>query len=637
MGLALAPQCCCGIPGFFRWGANYAFVDLSRVDANVCSENWASWMVSCWDTYGDYLGCSFQYTPAMGNAIYYDLLGYDSYHDRVYLANAPGNPWYWYYGNYPSEGGVSYFILSNDSDCLVTLVEAISDVDGQAILDGSDPTSGSPTNIQHYWSDYSNGRIYGYTRWLSGGLPQTPYDDNFKAWSVLTDGTYYAEHFTITQSTSKGNGAPDFMCVSDGHVYTVESHWTGSEVVYRIRLDGGAVADMHAGSVLIGIVNWGVTPHAIVAVDNQLVALSNYDASISGRENLATIVLVEDDATVTSQRLQFVASEDEVDVEYYPIRIGWDERMRACVIMWGNTGFGGFGVSPIGKYVTYHTRALVPGNILTQMEHVKIYACLPFGGDFYGNCSFGFGVVIPGKMPPPLTVTGRVITPPPPPPPPPPPCDALDECVGLVATGGMRLDASLDTVVDGAGSDGYGGSFTGRTIYYGNFSRNYDVELVTAAPAGPCNGGAPSSTYAFYGNVSDGYYDDYSHPGILLASWEYADPTVHREMYVTDILFGIDCVDGALQLKFIMFGVQVWLGIEGSESTPWPPTGAATSWSCFLALGDGDTLHDVHSGFVDPTGCAASLIESLFLFDYWFTPSAGDKICTAFLQVGATQ
>lgn len=626
MGLALAPQCCCGFPGFFRWGANYGFVDLSRVDVNSCSENWAPWMVSCWDTLGDYLGCSFSYVPAMGNAIYYDLLGYDSYHDRVYLANAPGNPWYWNLGNEPSEGGVSYFILANVTNCLVTLVEAISDEDGQAILDGSDPTADSPTTIQHYWSDYSNGRIYGFTRWYSesGGDDY----DNFKAWSVLTDGTDYTEHFTVTVDSSDGNGAPNFMCVADGAVYTAEVHWTGTESVYRFRLDGSSVADMHGGSIVSGIITYGVTPGPVMGVDNQIFALSVGDASVTGREIWPTIILVEDDATVTSQRLQFVADEDGEDVEYYPLRIGWDERLRAGVILWGiwNTGFGSV---DIGKYVTYHTRALEPGNILTQLDHVKVYACLPFGGDFYGNCSYGFGVVIPGRMPPPLTVEGRVITPPVPAPPDPEPCDTLDSCSGLTATATMQFFPELDTVVDGVGSDGYGGSFDGRTIYYGNFARDYDLELVASAPAGPCSGGGPSTTYALYVNVSDGYYDDYNHPGILLATWEYSDPSVHRELYVTDILFGVDCVDGALQLKYIMVGVQVWTG-----TTPWPPTGAASSWSCFLALGDGNTLDNIHSGYVDSTGCAASLIQSLFKFTDWFAATAGDYICGVDIQIG---
>lgn len=626
MGLALAPQCCCGFPGFFRWGAHYGFVDLSRVDTSVCSANWAPWMVSCWDTFHEHLGCSFMYTPAMGNALDHDLLGYDSYHDRVYLANAPGHPWYYHLGNEQSLGGVSYFILANVNDCLATIIEAISDVDGQAILDGSDPTSGSPVNIQHFWSDYSNGRIYGFTKWRS----DADEEDHFKAWSVLTDGSDYVEHFDLTRDIHDDSTyVPVTMSVADGHVYTSHYFHDGT-AKHRFQRDGATAATMTGGAFIYTTYGvYGLEP-PIIEVDSQLLSLSTI--YIDAFTQVPGIVLVEDGTSMNSQRLQFVASEDGVDVEYYPVRIGWDERLRAGVIMWGTLPLG-LGFQPLGKYVTYHTRALEPGNILTQLDHVKVYACLPFGGDFYGNCSYGFGVVIPGKMPPPLTVTGRVITPPPPPPPPPPACDALDECVGLVATGGLRLDASLDTVVDGAGSDGYGGAFTGRTIYYGNFSRNYGLELVTAAPAGPCNGGAPSSTYAFYGNVSDGHYDDYSHPGILLASWEYADPTVHREMYVTDILFGVDCIDGALQLKFIMFGVQVWLGVEGSN---WPPTGAATAWSCILPLGDGDTLHDVHPGFVDPTGCAASLIESLFTFGDWFTPSAGDKMCTAFIQVGAT-
>ncbi len=623
MGLALAPQCCCGFPGFFRWGMNYAFVDLNRVDEFGCSQNWAPWMVSDWFP-GVADGCVF-YTHAMGTATLYSLLGYDSHRDRLFLTNS--------YDFWPtsrvSEGGISYCILSNVVDGLPTIIELINDTDGQDILDGSDPTSGTPLDIKHYWSDYSNGRLYGFTTWFADASDEY----HFKAWSVLADGTDYAETCDLAADSGDSSQAVPFsMCVANGKVLTLETTGDGD---FKIRRDGSLVATMTAISLLPTVwFGFGWSP--LSEVDNQIFMIARNTSPFGSSFDTLTIVLVDDGGTQASQALQFVASEDDVDVEYYPLRIGWDERANAGVIMWGRLS-PGYGQREVGVYVTYHTRALEPGNILTQMDHVKVYACLPFGGDFYGNCTYGFGVVIPGKMPPALVVTGRVITPPPPPPPTPPACDALDECTDLVATGGIRLE--YDTVTDGAGSDAYVASFDGRTWYYGNFNRNFDCELISGGiPLGVCTGSGTGLLYDFWCNLTEGYDGDYDHPGILLIEYDHGDPTIHRETYISDIIFGVSCVDGQLRLERILFAFQMWYGEEGGTPA-WPPTGYATGWHCDINLGwgYGDTMVQIGPGYVNSdTGCQATESNSVCVFDDWLQQLAGDKICSAFIQIGPT-
>ena len=631
MGLALAPQCCCGVPGIWRWGPSNAFIDPAYADQFGCYSSPDDWMVNT--LYYGYENCARYGYFGEHSLSLAPLLGYDSYGDRLYFQAPIG-------GSYPpryasSSGGIQYLPLGRIADRNFTAKVAISDFDADAILARCRQEAGNDTfgDVLVKWCEYSNGRLYGFVNWWD-----TVGHTHFKAWSTRTDGTDYIEHFTLI-GDYRGSGSGGWpvsydrdMTVANGHCYMWSIQGSDTGAKYRLYRDGSLISTMHPESVYLGTLTMWATPVATLEVDGQcisLVAYSDYQYSFPA------IVLVEQGTYFNSQVLRCVVGESGLTPPYdpntpwgmWPTRIGWDERRESVVIEWSSTWanavgfnfpfdrynttgggvpFGGDG--PYQTIVSYHKKKLVPGNIVGQ-DGVEFYPTLPFGAVQQGNDPRTYGVVIPGKMPPTLDLTGPEIDPPPPPPPPKTPCNHVDDCQNV--SGVAYLTGSPDVTVAG-GQDEFGTDLVSTTWYYKNLYRAFTATKLPpgqGVPLGVCAASGTGMEYDFWGNFTSGFDGRYDHPGILIRTMDYGDARIHSEMYLSDIILGVNCVSGDLTLAYMVVAVQEWFS-NTANGDVWPPTSYPRFWNC-LGVIPGRIVTKATAG---QFGCSSTTMVTVFSF-----------------------
>ena len=110
----------------------------------------------------------------------------------------------------------------------------------------------------------------------------------------------------------------------------------------------------------------------------------------------------------------------------------------------------------------------------------------------------------------------------------------------LTAVGELNFNADVS---EGAGTDYYLHDYDGSTWLWTNLNRTYDCTLISGGvPSGPATGYSTGQQYDFWCPLTDGNINDYNHPGILLRTWDFVSAAIHREDYITDVIFGVDCV-----------------------------------------------------------------------------------------------
>ncbi len=592
MGLVLAPQCCCGRPGFLRDSATYAFafVHPSELDQFGRLTQWAQWMVPWYaETLPGYDYHGEQHPseiiqPTWGRHV----MGYDPGRERIIYATTANDL---YYG---SLGGVAAVPLGEMLLGTAPPVTLIGDAAGLAILEGTKPSGGSTSYAVARWSAYSADRLYGFTRWTDYAAGTTV----FKAWSTALGGDDYQVAFEIVESSS-GAAAPVSMTVIDGQIHACRA--LNNNAGTEILANGAAVATIPGGGAFLN-------DAAIVDLAGQLFALGHESPFV-----FRAVFLLEDGIPAIARRLQFVAIEDGYEVEYAPTGMGWDVREQAIVASWAQRNVWSPGQS--ARYVTYIRQPLTPGNIVGQTG-VDIYNTFQSGGDVreWPHSPRGWGVVISGKLPQPLEVIAGVIEPPPPPPPPQPTCDPIADCETPMVLGAALSE--LADVAEGPGVDEYGNAYACKTWLYANFLRGFEFHQVSEL-GGECAGyvGGP---YNFWADT--GLANNYNDPGILLLHYDFDNPAVKREFYVYGIGLAGWCSEGKFQISNMAILVQ-----EFNQPSPsggqWPPA-AATYKFCITP---GIYIDDLSSSGATLSPCSSNIFRARFSFDTWFAGTIGPR------------
>lgn len=359
------------------------------------------------------------------------------------------------------EGGISpNFLLSGDDDDWPDFLEST--------LESTDGFGGAQRNWAA-WSGATHERLYGHTQIWEGTFPTG--DSSIKLWSVKHDLTDYQVAGTIDM----GGGFPN-PAILNSHVCAGKHFATGlvtgtGYTGVRIYEDGLQIAEMTPAAAYRG---------AIGVVKDQRLLVAGLGSGYGGYTGL--MVIVTDGADPADCKVVMRARENhpvygERDKDFYPVSIAWDPLVERTVVQW-MPYYSTFGAS-ITDYVwwsgflTYIHEPLEPGNILDQMDKISLYmnwACPGYGYQqfdswwsyFYGLSYGGFseqwgwvareapnerGVVIPGALPTPMTVTPGDVpvidippeTPSPPPPPEVPNCDAFNtsDCPDPVVVGNV--------------------------------------------------------------------------------------------------------------------------------------------------------------------------------------------------------
>lgn len=632
MTLALAPQCCCGRAGFLRDASSWcwAAVHPSEVDAFGRLANHEPWMVPA-TVWQDYAGGPHDHyilwPPGSGER---HLLGFDHERNRLLFANVLFQP-----GSFDPIVDVVSVDPSQAWRGEVVARPFLDNAIAAAVLNGSLPPA-SATIIERYagWSAYSNGRLYGFSTWLRV-TPPGEYDErNFRAWSVATNGGDYQEHFTRPGSFGPGTpGVIRTMGVADGHIYA--HHTAASSTLHEIRRDDALVGRLDTVGTL-GNLYADMRPDAVLGIgDRTLVFCLGSWVGENSQPATTALVSMNDDAEIFSGRVQFIAefaNEPGREFEFFPNGIAWDAPSRSAVVIWiyAAPGVGGYDL----RYcLTYISRPPLPGNLVGQ-QGVTIYSAHLSGGGMGRGVPYapaGMGVMLSGKLPEPLKVTGRVIEPPPPPPPPPPDCSGLDNCPGAMTANGNITE--LVDVHDGPGSDPAFNAYTDMVWTYANFNRGYAAAKtqpgVGIPPGSQCSGGFVGPTYDFW--VQLGTQSDYSDPGILLRYTSYPNPNLRDEIYVYGINFGLKCENGRLTIDRMYIAAQRWLNYDPNAAT-WPVFFPPLHQLC----GRPAELRLASGGTVLGGGCITSPMQSEFEFDNWYNGFVGPNRFQVLLTIGGT-
>ena len=429
-------------------------------------------------------------------------------------------------------------------------LELISAEDGAVIIDAAYP-AGTWTFRTAGFSGGNNDRLYGFNVYADAILGAG--DAHFKAWSVLYDGTDYTEEFVLDNDGS-GSAIPTTMNVVETSIFCTNVNDDGDLEVYE---NGSIVATMD-GSVGENNAN------AVSRIDAQLLAIVG---SVAG--GAAILCVVADGESTNDQEVTFIATEEETPVEYFPIGLGYDPEKRCPVVVWDRGTY-------LGGYMTYITKPITPGNILGQ-DGVKVYANWPS----LGYNAFGFqpddgfwnvfrypapvfwGVVIPGRMPRPLTVTGGVIEQPPPPTPE-PNCDGLGGCDEMLLTLWLSGFTNYTEITTDGG-------FPLGNLITEWFGENLNIVVELPYKAGSYTFEIPLVEVDEFGIPITGDYDD---PGILIRRRTAEDDTTYpppdnkREDWAYTLRVTVTCASGRVTISPLSYDYQVFQGTTGGDTWP---------------------------------------------------------------------
>lgn len=498
----------------------------------------------------------------------------------------------------------------------------ISYDDALAIADATFPDG--VTKIVSSWVGVTHSRLYGFSRYVDDGA------FTFKAWSVDYDGEDYVEEFTI--DSGETSGTPSSMDVMDGSILTLGDNGSDGTIIE----DGSAaeVLDGFSGDTAVSVVRVGGT--YLWCEPNGLHSGSD---------------------TVEFAPLEMVFGEPTT-VTYKAYALGWDELHRAAVVHWlpfSGWGGGGSPKAPQG-YVTYIKESVTGGNIIGQAG-VDIYLGYVANYGWPSGTGGGFvendappeaAVIIPGKLPTPLTVTEGVL----PDPPDPPPdcglfldCDTETQCFFLMY--GDDLGAHAGATLINHSIDGYFATTSEHNFLdiEGIRATLDDVALLTDGiipeDGGRPLGGTPSSTsgsklyWAPFGT-----WNDYSDPGIKVSTTTFdhispdADPTTfHWERYLTGVLVVVRCISGVGAVADMFFEWSDYAGRVSADDPAyaWPPTTPIeSSYSSPFVQEDAD---DLLEGGV-PSDCRMSSMLAQWHYEELDTTIDGDRRIYVFAIVG---
>lgn len=570
MGLALAPQCCCGGPGIVRGFDWSAYLFTNHQYDWVAIPGGGGWYPQlkrwpCWATRADYEFATTAYNgiaPAKPPTLYDAAHGYWIEGSLGYLPKTnelvKGTTLTAFGVTHGADDAKPAVAAGRCDDCvylggfpttaypggnlkartLLTVGQAIDaylalglPVEGNAAFVGADETN---IFCRVKWTTYS-------------GADRT---DHFRVFTIAHGGGAPTTLYQVDEAFGANWNPPDGMNVQDGQTYFSRN----GDASVKFYKNNNQFAEMTGGSGP----GW-----AIAEVAGQKLALGPPVAPDFGGQ----LCIVEDGADVATNAVRFATIDDLGPAELIPLSIGYDYQRRAVVIAWGYPA-GGFGQLQFALYSTYHNEPLEPGNILGQ-HGVTAYELFPAGAmpedQFFGDSGFGgthghggFGLsgaqsyrwhhVLSGRMPTPLVIeAGHIVNPPQPPPP--PDCSGLTECASLpplsltlreldnfdMPTAFSPFDGKYRWLLKNLEQSGY------LLPFIGNYQ--FRIDLVTP--------------------------NNYAAPGILIQQWEDVDPDYRLEHYVYAIELAIACVDGAVAFYYINFWLQEFLTLTGdSELTP---------------------------------------------------------------------
>lgn len=629
--LALNPQCCCGGPGITRaadafGGPSGCFRFINATDDldGGNTRRWPCWCVPYYGTIPEFSGGSGDFPRVVSNETFNgswftaSTLGFNDNINAVIYASILSS-YVLPYTYFTSDGEQPAVIAAKLNTCalypgyhvtgggLSEFDILVNAEDSRAILLASIPAGTWDIGTWATWGGTTATRLYGSSRWAASG------EAHFKVWSTLYDGSDYQEHFTIDKFDEEFGDAPYTMNVCAGVVFSVASD--------------GAYED---GSLLGGMTGLGSTG----AVGKRPGSLQRLILSAAG------LTVFEASGNVTTNAVRFVIlDDDDEEVEYSPLNIAYDERVKALAVSWGLAGgFGGIGFEL--PYTTYITKDIVPGNIIGQ-DGVHVYANYPsgrceddpnsfFGGggvwDLAWHTPNQWAVVISGKLPRPTLIVGGHVEPPPPPPPPPPNCDGLTECAEIPDCTLSIFDVDDYTEIISDGS--FFGEFDGCTAHWegSNLDGSYTIPYFTGSYAfridlATVDGGDPEATDLRANGIRIRYDTDVpGHPGRYREFWVYA------------IQVALTCTDGEVTIDYIEFDYAMLFGddIEHLITT-----------DDFPVLGDialstpGSPPDPILNGRSFP--CGVSQVIAQFTYDSLIIDGVGtDHLFYAIAYVGST-